>query len=305
MKFFVSSLMAVGVLLPCLCPAGPRSSANYDIPTETLDAGGLRSSSAAYTHDGSLGGIGGISVSPSEPLRTVKHSYIGQLFDPAALSLSTTSTNVNESETRQIAATLINDDATTQSVSPSQVAWTVLNGPIAGISPGGLLTAAVVYQDESALVRGSFLGRSGTLGFKVINTATDDFGTYAGDGLEDAWQVQFFGKDSPDACPGCDPDGDAQNNRFEYIAGTVPVDAASKFRLEVSLVPGQPTQRDIVFSPRLSTRSYEVQSAPDLGAALFTVLPGTTTSDFGQTRTVRDNNAVDGFRFYRVSISFP
>lgn len=305
MKHFVPSLLAIGVLLPGLCLAGPRTSANYFIPTETLDAGGLRSSSAAYTHDGSLGGIGGISVSPAEPLLTVKHSYLGQLFDPSALSLTTTSTNVNESETRPIAATLINDDATTQSVPASLVSWSVLNGPIAGISSGGLLTAAVVYQDESALVRGAFLGTSGTLGFKVINTGTDDFGTYAGDGLEDAWQVQFFGKDSPDACPGCDPDGDVQNNRFEYIAGTVPVDAASKFRLEVSLVPGQPTQRDIVFSPRLSTRSYEVQSAPDLGAALFTVLPGTTTSDFGQTRTVRDNNAVDGFRFYRVSISFP
>lgn len=297
--------MAAGILLPCVCLAGPRASADYEIPTETFDTGGLRSSSAAYTHDGSLGGIGGIGVSAAEPLQTVKHSYIGQLFDPSALALSASSTNVNEAATRQMAATLINDDATTQSLLPSQVSWSVLSGPIAGISSAGLLTAAVVYQDESALVRGNFRGSVGTLGFKVINTNTDDFGTYAGDGLEDAWQVQFFGKDNPDACPGCDPDGDAQNNRFEYTAGTVPVDAASKFRLEVSLVPGQPTKRDIVFSPRLSTRTYGVLSAPDLGGALFTTLPGTTFSDFGQTRTVRDNNAVDALRFYRVSIAFP
>ena len=305
MKILYPCLLASVALLPFSCSAGPRSSAAYALPTETLDAGGLRSSSAAYTHDGSLGGIGGIGSAPAAPVQTVKHSYIGQLFDPIALSVSATSTNVNETATRQLAATLHNDDATTQEVSSGLVSWSVLNGPITEISAAGLATAGVVFQDEAATVRGSFLGRIGSLGLKVINSDPDNFGSYAGDSLDDAWQVQYFGKDDPQACPGCDPDGDEQSNVFEYTAGTVPTDAASRFLLSISLVPGQAAQKDIVFSPRLASRTYVVQSAPELGTALFTPLPNITTADVGPIRTVRDLTAIPNHRFYRVSITFP
>ena len=40
--------------------AGPRASTNYSIATDTLDAGGRRTTSASYTNDGSAGGIIGI-----------------------------------------------------------------------------------------------------------------------------------------------------------------------------------------------------------------------------------------------------
>ena len=58
---------ALGSALPVLvlalaiasAPAGPRTSADYSIPAETVDLGGQRTSSASgdYTHDGSLGEI--------------------------------------------------------------------------------------------------------------------------------------------------------------------------------------------------------------------------------------------------------
>ena len=41
--------------------AAPRGSSNYDIATDITDAGGSRAASANYTHDGSLGGIVGVS----------------------------------------------------------------------------------------------------------------------------------------------------------------------------------------------------------------------------------------------------
>jgi len=63
----------------------------------------------------------------------------------------------------------------------------------------------------------------------VINVGNDDFGSYAGDGLDDAWQVSYFGSDNPNAAPGADPDGDFMSNRGEYIAGTIPTNATSHF----------------------------------------------------------------------------
>ena len=44
----------------------------------------------------------------------------------------------------------------------------------------------------------------------------------------EAWQIAHFGCTScPEAAPGADPDGDGQNNRAEYLAGTDPNSAGS------------------------------------------------------------------------------
>jgi len=43
-----------------------------------------------------------------------------------------------------------------------------------------------------------------------------------GDGLPDAWQIQFFGSiSSPSAAPGADPDGDGFSNLQEYLLGRI------------------------------------------------------------------------------------
>ena len=58
--------------------AGPRTSASYTIRTDSTDSGGTRTSSAAYTHDGSLGGITGLSTVAS-PALLAKAGYMGQI----------------------------------------------------------------------------------------------------------------------------------------------------------------------------------------------------------------------------------
>ena len=47
----------------------------------------------------------------------------------------------------------------------------------------------------------------------MLDTIADNFGTYAGDGLGDDWQVQYFGLSNPNAAPLLDPDFDGHNNR--------------------------------------------------------------------------------------------
>ena len=90
-------------LLTAAAHAGPRTSANYNVPTDTTDAGGKRATSAAYTNDGSVGGVVGIST-VAAPAETAKHGCIGQLYDVTGLTLTAATLNVNEIATDQLAA---------------------------------------------------------------------------------------------------------------------------------------------------------------------------------------------------------
>jgi hypothetical protein len=51
------------------------------------------------------------------------------------------------------------------------------------------------------------------------------------DGLHDAWEITHFGS-TENADPGTDDDGDGRVNRDEFVAGTLPGDANSFFRVE-------------------------------------------------------------------------
>jgi hypothetical protein len=61
--------------------------------------------------------------------------------------------------------------------------------------------------------------------------------TTAGTTPFEDWQLQYFGStNNPAAAPGADPDGDGQDNMAEFVAGTVPTNSASSFRIR-SIVP--------------------------------------------------------------------
>jgi hypothetical protein len=296
--------LAIAALIVLPAQAGPRSSASYSISAETADGGGRKTSSASYSNDGSIGGIAGIGtvVSPAE---IAKHGYIGQLYDVTGVLVSASPTTVNEASTRQLNASAALDDSTVLALAANQVSWSIVTGPISFINSSGLATAGNVYQDTGATVRGDYQQKFGTLGLTVLNVGNDDFGIYANDGIDDAWQVQYFGVNNPNAAPGLDPDGDGQNNYYEYIVGTVPTNAASRFNLTINNVVGQPTQKLLTFSPRLTDRIYTVEFRTNLSAGNFATLTTATQSDNGTIRMVTDTNAVSAGKFYRVGITFP
>ena len=89
------------------------------------------------------------------------------------------------------------------------------SGPITGISASGLATAGVVYQDTPATAQGVYAGNTGTLGLTVLDALPDNYGSYAGDGLDDAWQNQYFGLNNPNAAPGHVSDGSGLTNLFK------------------------------------------------------------------------------------------
>jgi hypothetical protein len=297
------------VLLLALAPtlhAGPRSSANYNVPADITDAGGKRTTSASYTNDASVGGVTGIA-SVAAPAETAKAGYLGQLDEVTGLTLTATSPTVNEGATDQLAAWQSLDDATFLAVTASSVAWSVQSGPLTGISAGGLATAGAVYQNTGATAQGVFAGNTGTFALTVVNTLPDNFGAYAGDQLGDDWQVQYFGlPPNANAGPNLDVSGTGQTNLFKYIAGLNPLDPQSRFTLRIAPVPGQAGQMHLIFNPVVAGRTYTITSKPALGIGTFAPLTNPSApSDNGTERTITDQSASGAEKFYRVEITQP
>lgn len=284
--------------------AGDRTSTNYSVAADIADAGGLRAASANYTNDGSSTGVAGISAATA-PAAATKHGYIGQLYEIAGFVPTASPPAVNEGESLQLGARQLLDDATYLAADPAVVAWSVQSGPLTGIGAGGLASAGLVYQDTAAIVEGTLGGFTGSLGLTVIDSIPDNFGSYAGDGLGDDWQFQYFGLDNPAAAPDSDPDGDGQDNRFEFIAGLIPTDPLSRFLLRIEGEPAPSDLKHLIFSPIVAGRVYTVEAGDSLAPDSWTQLTESTQADSGDERTVTDSHATEVNKFYRVGITKP
>ena len=264
---------------------------------------GSRAISANYTNAGSASLLAGISAIAA-PAEIAKSGYIGQLYDIAGLIVNSATATVNEGTSLQLGAWQLLDDATFLTTDPGAVTWSIASGPITDVSASGLATAGLVFENTSATVSGAFGAFTGSLNFTVLDSIPDNFGAYAGDGLGDDWQVQYFGQNNPLAAPALDPDGDGQTNAFEFTAGLIPNDPASVFHLRLAPVPGEPLRKKVIFSPRLAGRTYIVESRLTL-ADPWQSLVSSTESDNGTERTVTDLNATGVKKFYHVEITKP
>jgi hypothetical protein len=71
-------------------------------------------------------------------------------------------------------------------------------------------------------------------------------------------------------------------------------------------VPGQHAQMRLQIAPRLTDRTYVIESSPTLGlSANWQPLTNFTTSDVGNVRTITDLSATGAAKFYRVRITGP
>ena len=277
---WILAMTGLGPLALAL-PSQGASSANYSIAPATLDAGGARSASAKYTHDGSFGGFGGTTINVATR-ETNRVGYAGQLLEPVSLTVSVPSTNINEATSQQLSAGARLDNSSVTTTAD----WSVLNGPVAAISPAGLLTAANVYQDTPATIFAAAEGLGKSLGLMIRNV-----------GINDLWQVQYFGIDNPNAT--------GAQALFAYTAGLNPTNPADVFTFKLSSVSTQANWRSLSFAPRYTNRTYLVEYRTNLAAGGFTTLTSGKVTDAGLTRTVADTNAVSGERVYRVKISYP
>jgi hypothetical protein len=122
---------------------------------------------------------------------------------------------------------------------------------------------------------------------------------YNFDGLDDTFQRQYFPLfTAAAAAPNADPDGDGMSNASEYIAGTVPTNAASLLRITNVTETAQGTT--VTWGGVVGKR-YQLWSRLNLGTATWQ----TAGSPFPATNTTTrafEATATNGFRFYRVQV---
>ena len=277
-----------------LASGGLAFAATPALMNSSVTVGG-RQTVGSIVVNSDLGGFGGVA---SAGTFAARGGIAGQLTDVQSLAVAASSPSLNEGASTPLAATATYTDGTLLPLASSAVTWSVSSGWLASVSSSGLATAAIVYQTTNGVARADYLGQFGTLTLTVVNVNNDDFGSYAGDGIDDAWQVQYFGLGNPNAAPTADPDGDGQNNLLEYLAGTNPTNAASAFTLSL-------TGKTVSFAPVTTGRTYSVEFATNLTTKIFTPLTGGTTVDNGTTRSVTDNSPINSARYYRVKISLP
>lgn len=286
--------------------SGQRASLNYQIHTESVDAGGCHTASMNYAGDAALGGVSGISVD-SVSGETVRLGYIGQLLEVTALRISANPETMQEREARQLEAWLVFDDVTSVQLHASEAFWSVASGPLASVSDEGILTAASVYQNSMAVVRGAAFGLEDTLDITVLNVTADDYQDYAGDGIDDDWQVAYFGQPpNADAGPDVDFDQDGQDNHYEFLSGFSPVDPTARFILSIVSVDNDISLAQLKLNRVIPGRTYTLFASPDLSPAsfdpIFTLPPvGSPEDDV----IVQDWEAWMPKRFYSISISKP
>lgn len=124
------------------------------------------------------------------------------------------------------------------------------------------------------------------------------------DPITDEWRIRFFGRvENPLAAPAEDPDGDGFSNLAEYLAGTHPVDAASRLQLlapEARATGGPPAMAVRWLSA--PGKSYIVETTDDLANPRWRVLAEHHSGD-GQVAEVLDSDPSVQQKFYRLRLA--
>ncbi|EDY80855.1 hypothetical protein VDG1235_472 [Verrucomicrobiia bacterium DG1235] len=170
--------------------ANDRSSADFVIEAEVLDVGGGRSYSANLMNDGSVGGLSGVS-DLSSPVTVVKHGFVGQLYERVGLVVSADSESLNEETSLLLKAEIKLDDASVLSVENSSVTWSPLSDLLT-VDGGGVVAASEVYKVTSGSIRGRVGQWESSVILTVLNSDPDNYREFAGDGIDDALQVDVI-----------------------------------------------------------------------------------------------------------------
>ena len=280
-------------------PAGAAESEHYRIEHHGATAAASGNVEAgAYQNHGITGETGGIAQAGQY---ATKAGFAGQIYRAVSLGISAPVLEIAENSTLQLGAKLVMDDATFLSLDASSVEWEAV-GPIASISPKGLLTSGAVYGYHFAIVAARQADMRSALHLIVKNVGNDDFGLYAADGIDDAWQVRYFGENNPDGGPDRDPFGSGYDNLFKYMAGLDPLDSMSRFTLEPEYDAAQRRMK-LTMGPCFASRTYQVEASDDLVTWQPVSLPAVVSGD-PEKKSVVDIQADHPARFYRVNIAF-
>ncbi len=156
------------------------------------------------------------------------------------------------------------------------------------VHQGSADSSDLVFDMDLTLI--SFVGAQVTL---VVQGDDAD-----SDHVSDTWERQhnFNAANPADAL--LDTDGDGQNNRAEFLAGTDPRSQASVLRISTAQVQGPNIALDF---PAVAGRRYRAQHSVNLQSWTDTGTPFDAASSGSQTLTTP---LVPGSRFYRIRVDY-
>ena len=165
-----------------------------------------------------------------------------------------------------------------------------------GVSGPPMLGAdgrTVIFQSfASDLVEGDYNDKSDVF---ILRLGVSDTNL---DGMDDDWEMAFFGTLSPDDSG--DFDHDRMSDLDEFRAGTGPTNPASVLRaMTLTSLGGSSTT---VLWPAVTGKTYQVQYKDDLTSTNWTALPGPIVLN-GSTGSISDpTSGGQSQRFYRVVV---
>ncbi len=136
-----------------------------------------------------------------------------------------------------------------------------------------------------------------TAGYYIVKVHMPSDTDYDGDGLSDIWESEFF-RHPIAAIAGFDTDGDGQSNIEEYIAGTDPTNAASRFAAELEPLP----DGFVIHWDAVEGRVYDVRWAPTLTQGFQLLEQAISYPINSQTDRV---HAATSSGYYSVNVHIP
>ncbi|MDF7806768.1 lamin tail domain-containing protein [Pontiellaceae bacterium B12219] len=154
-----------------------------------------------------------------------------------------------------------------------------------------------VYGNDAANWRSS-TGTPGIAGSDSPTVVDNDH-----DGLDDNWELTYFSSTNhPNGGPGSDFDLDGQSNFDEYISGTNPTNANSRFALMLEADENNENPHFTISWEATPDRVYDVLWAPRLGEGFQYLKTGIAYPQNSYTDT---EHSADGSCYYRVLVRMP
>jgi Tol biopolymer transport system component len=166
------------------------------------------------------------------------------------------------------------------------------NGPSTKPTLGADGRTVVFQSFASDLVPGDYNDRRDVFVLRLGGADSD------GDGMDDDWEMAYFGTLARDGTG--DFDGDGQTDLQEFLAGTDPTNSGSILRV-LTLTPLGGGGTRVIWAAAPGKR-YQVQFKDSLSDAGWTDLPGVAIAG-GTTAAMMDGEGLGNRRFYRVILA--
>jgi sulfatase modifying factor 1 len=159
-----------------------------------IDFGGTVQTFGDARNVGFVGTPGSVATADGGNI-VARQGGVAMVYNATGYAVAANSPIINEagatpeSSTRTTLAARILFDDDTFAPAGAPVTWSPVTNQVITVSPEGVAQAQAVYQDTVAAFGGIVAGVPATNFLTVVNVLPDNFGAWAGDTFDDAWEI--------------------------------------------------------------------------------------------------------------------